>query len=119
MRSSVRMFLSVLPLIAIAGASASFMGAAPAMAKANAGTLTCTVSPSQLQSDIAAKANLSCRFDPIAGPKAKLTGTVNRSACVKSAIQNSCWYGLSWHQKQTFQLMTSPESTRGLSRAVP
>ena len=74
MRSSARTFLSVLSLMA----SAFFMGAAPAMAKANAGTLTCTVSPSQLQSDIAAKANLSCRFDPIAGPKAKLTGTVKR-----------------------------------------
>ena len=69
---------SALPLIALAGAGVPFMGSAPATAKANAGTLTCTVSPSDLQSDIAAKATLSCRFDAIAGPSAKLTGVVKR-----------------------------------------
>lgn len=78
MKSTARMFLSVLPLIAISGASMPFMGAVPAMAKANAGTLTCTVSPSQLQSHMAAKATLSCRFDAIAGPRAKITGVVKR-----------------------------------------
>ncbi len=50
----------------------------PPAAIANAGTLTCTLAPSNDDPIIATDAELSCRFDSISGQDAEFTGVVKR-----------------------------------------
>ncbi len=50
----------------------------PASAAANAGTLTCSLSPSQVDPPEPATANVSCTFKPVLGVDARFDGVVKR-----------------------------------------